>query len=136
MRKLYGDSMRKEAGFVKVLRSVASKNARIIERRAGRHGPEIKRVAKEVKGTFDKVYEETAEVVEDFLAKCTLSLSLCLIDDPLLKHHPANIIPYSATQDHGSRPRYQGPPAAISGKARHLVCRFPPCGPLSNRRLG
>jgi phosphatidylethanolamine N-methyltransferase len=70
MRKLYGDSLRKEAGFVKVIKSVASKNARILESRAGRHAPEIKRVAKEVKGTFDKVLEETADVVEEFLAKC------------------------------------------------------------------
>ncbi|KAG6899626.1 hypothetical protein C0993_008568 [Termitomyces sp. T159_Od127] len=54
MRKLYGDSLRKEAGFVKVMKSVASKNAKILESRAGRHAPEIKRVVREVKGTFDK----------------------------------------------------------------------------------
>lgn len=70
MRKLYGDSLRKDAGFVKVIKSVASKNVRILESRAGRHVPEIKRVAKEVKGTFDKVFEETADVVEEFLARC------------------------------------------------------------------
>lgn len=73
MRKLYGDSMRKEAGFVKVMKSVASKNAKILESRAGRHAPELKRVAKEVKGTFDKVFEETADAVEEFLAKCRSS---------------------------------------------------------------
>ena len=70
MRKLYGDSLRKEAGFVKVIKNVASKNARILESQAGRHAPEIKRVAKEVKGTFDKVFDETAEAVEEFLARC------------------------------------------------------------------
>ena len=70
MRKLYGDSLRKDAGFVKVMKSVASKNARILESRAGRHAPELKRVAREVKGTFDKVYEEAADAVEDFLARC------------------------------------------------------------------
>lgn len=69
MRKLYGDSLRKDAGFVKVIKSVASKNARLLESRAGRHAPEIRRVAKEVKGTFDKVFEETADVVEEFLAR-------------------------------------------------------------------
>ncbi|EPQ55966.1 hypothetical protein GLOTRDRAFT_76181 [Gloeophyllum trabeum ATCC 11539] len=69
MRKLYGDSLRKEAGFVKVMKKVAKKNARMLESRAGKHAPEIRRVAKEVKGTFDKVYEETAEAVEEFLAK-------------------------------------------------------------------
>lgn len=70
MRKLYGDSLRSDAGFVKVIKTVAQKNAHILESRAGRHAPEIRRVAKEVKGTFDKVYEETAEALEDFLAKC------------------------------------------------------------------
>ena len=68
MRKLYGDSIRSDAGFVKVIKKVAHKNAKLLETRAGKHAPEIRRVAREVKGTFDKVYEETAEVVEDFLA--------------------------------------------------------------------
>ncbi|KAH7911129.1 phospholipid methyltransferase-domain-containing protein [Hygrophoropsis aurantiaca] len=75
MRKLYGDSLRKEAGFVKVIKNVASKNARLLESRAGRHAPEIRRVAKEVKGTFDKVYEETADVVEEFLARSKPKIS-------------------------------------------------------------
>ncbi|GJE88973.1 phosphatidylethanolamine N-methyltransferase [Phanerochaete sordida] len=69
MRRLYGDSLRSDAGFVKVIKKVAQRNARLLERRAGRHAPEIKRVAREVKGTFDKVYGETAEVLEEFLAK-------------------------------------------------------------------
>lgn len=74
MRKLYGDALRKDAGFVKVIKNAARKNARLLETRAGRHAPEIKRVAKEVKGTFDKVFDETAEAVEEFLARCTFSL--------------------------------------------------------------
>ncbi|EIM80188.1 uncharacterized protein STEHIDRAFT_126160 [Stereum hirsutum FP-91666 SS1] len=79
MRKLYGDSLRKDAGFVKVIKKVASKNARLLERRAGRlglgqigQGPEMTRVVKvvrEVRGNLEKVFEETAEVVEEFLAK-------------------------------------------------------------------
>lgn len=76
MRKLYGDSLRKEAGFLKVIKNVASQNARLLESRAGRHGPGIKRVAREVKGTFGKVYDETAEALEEFLAKCK---PLCLL---------------------------------------------------------
>lgn len=72
MTKFYGDSLRKEAGFIKVIKNVASKNARLLESRAGKHAPELKRVAKEVKGTFDKVFEETADAVEEFLAKCKL----------------------------------------------------------------
>lgn len=70
MKKLYGDSLRKDAGFVKVMKSVASKNASIFESRAGRHAPELKRVVREVKGTFDKVFDETADAVEEFLARC------------------------------------------------------------------
>lgn len=78
MRKLYGDSLRKDAGFVKVIKSVASKNARILESRADKHAPELKRVVKEVKGTFEKVYEETADVVEEFLARCTSHLHVVI----------------------------------------------------------
>ena len=70
MKKLYGDSLRKDAGFVKVMKSVASKNVQILEKGAQRHAPELRRVVKEVKGTFEKVFEETADVVEEFLAKC------------------------------------------------------------------
>lgn len=70
MRKLYGDTLRNDAGFVKVIKKVAKKNAHLLETRAGRHAPKIRRVAKEVKGTFEKVYEETADAVEEFLAKC------------------------------------------------------------------
>ncbi|KAF9262041.1 hypothetical protein L218DRAFT_960639 [Marasmius fiardii PR-910] len=84
MHKLYGDSLRKEAGFVKVIKSVASKNARILEFRAGRHAPELKRVAKEVKGTFDKVLEETADVVEEFLAKSRPKISEVVQDTKVL----------------------------------------------------
>ena len=45
----------------------------MLESRAGRHAPELRRVAKGVKGTLDKVYEETAEAVMEFLPKPTLS---------------------------------------------------------------
>jgi phosphatidylethanolamine N-methyltransferase len=80
MRKLYGESLRPEAGFVKVIKKVATRNAaRLLDSRAGKHGPEIRRVAKEVKGTFDKVYEETAEVVEEFLAKCALRVAFITV---------------------------------------------------------
>jgi hypothetical protein len=75
MRKLYGDALRKDAGFTKIIKKVARKNARLLESRAGKHAPEIKRVAQEVKGSFDKVFEETAEVVEEFLSKCECASS-------------------------------------------------------------
>ena len=74
MAKLYGDSIRKEAGFVKVFKKVASRNA---QRVAKNTTPGMRRVAREVKGTIDKVYEETAEALEEFLAKCR---SFLLID--------------------------------------------------------
>lgn len=84
MRKLYGDSLRKDAGFVKVIKSVASKNARILESRADKHAPELKRVVKEVKGTFEKVYEETADVLEEFIARSRPKLSEVVQDTKVL----------------------------------------------------
>ncbi|KAG2005634.1 phosphatidylethanolamine N-methyltransferase [Coprinopsis cinerea AmutBmut pab1-1] len=84
MRKLYGDSLRKDAGFVKVIKNVANKNAKILESRAGKHVPELKRVVKEVKGTIDKVFEETAEAVEDFLAKSGPKFSEVVQDTKVL----------------------------------------------------
>ena len=68
MTKLYGDTIRKDAGFVKVFKEVASRNAQRVARKTT---PGMRRVAREVKGTIDKVYEETAEALEEFLAKCT-----------------------------------------------------------------
>lgn len=73
MKKLYGTSLRQEAGLTKVVKKVALRNAMLLESRAQKHVPEIKRVAKEVKGTFDKVYEETAEAVKDFIHPPNLS---------------------------------------------------------------
>ena len=108
MRKLYGDSIRSDAGFVKVLKKVAQKNARLLESRAGKHGPEIRRVAREVKGTFDKVYEETAEVVEDFLAKCEYSDPMDQVTGRWLTCPP------SAPEDQRSRARHEGAPAAVA----------------------
>ena len=76
MRKRYGDALRKDAGVTKIIKKVAEKNARMLERRAGKHAPELRRVAREVKGSFDKVFEETADVVEEFLNKCRFRLRL------------------------------------------------------------
>ncbi|KAH8988335.1 phosphatidylethanolamine N-methyltransferase [Lactarius akahatsu] len=84
MRKLYGDSLRKDAGFTKVVKKVASQNARLLESGAGRHAPEIRRVVREVRGTFEKVYEDTAEVVEEFLAKSRPRLSEVVQDTKFL----------------------------------------------------
>lgn len=70
MSKIYGDSLRKDAGFVKVMKSVASKNVKILESSADKHAPELKKAAKDVLDTFDKVYEEAADAIEDFVSKC------------------------------------------------------------------
>ncbi|KAF7307888.1 Phosphatidylethanolamine N-methyltransferase [Mycena kentingensis (nom. inval.)] len=88
MQKLYGDSLRKDAGFVKVIKSVATKNRRALEKHANKHAPELRRVAtevaREVKGTFDKVYEETADVVEEFFAKSRPVISEVVQDTKVL----------------------------------------------------
>ena len=76
MKKVYGDSLRKDAGVVKIIKKVATKNARILESRAEKHVPRLGKVAKEVKGSFDKVFKETEEVVEEFLNKCRFDLSI------------------------------------------------------------
>lgn len=117
MRKLYGDTLRSDAGFVKVIKKVAKKNARMLETRAGRHAPEIRRVAREVKGTFDKVYVETAEVLEDFLAKCACGIYVWKLQLRMLTQSPA----FSAPKDLGGHARYESTAAAISRTSCHLV---------------
>ena len=113
MRKLYGDSLRNDAGFVKVIKKVAHKNAKLLETRAEKHAPEIRRVAREVKGTFDKVYEETAEVVEDFLAKCKSSLPSVPCVYPHVGLH-------SAPEDHRGHAGHQGSSTAVARTPSHL----------------
>lgn len=68
MRKLYGSSLRKEAGLTKTIRSVALKNARFLERS---RVPEFKEIGKKVRGRFGR----TAEAVEGFLANATPNFS-------------------------------------------------------------
>ncbi|KAF8588065.1 phosphatidylethanolamine N-methyltransferase [Ramaria rubella] len=98
MQKLYGSSLRQEAGLTKVIKKVAKKNALLLESRAGRHAPELRRVAKEVKGTFDKVYEETTVVVKDLLGKPTLSE---VVQDTkvLLQHSREKLVISRVTSD-------------------------------------
>ncbi|KAF9646144.1 hypothetical protein BDM02DRAFT_3181049 [Thelephora ganbajun] len=81
MTKLYGDTIRKEAGFVKVFKKVASRNAQRVARKTT---PGMRRVAREVKGTIDKVYEETAEALEEFLAKSTPKITEVMHDTKVL----------------------------------------------------
>ncbi|KAG8991267.1 phosphatidylethanolamine N-methyltransferase [Tulasnella sp. JGI-2019a] len=82
MQKLYGDSLRKEAGLTKTIRNVALKNAKLFD---GKSAPvDIKRVAQEFKGTFEKVYEDTVDVVEEFLTKSRPRLSEVVQDTKVM----------------------------------------------------
>lgn len=67
MQKLYGNTLRKDAGVTKTLRNVAARNAHVL---GG-----VTRGVKEVHGTFEKVLEETADAVEEFLSRCECSRS-------------------------------------------------------------
>ncbi|KDN33294.1 hypothetical protein RSAG8_13615, partial [Rhizoctonia solani AG-8 WAC10335] len=72
MKKLYGNSIRKEAGLTKTLKNVAKKNANVA------------RVAHEVSGTFEKVYSEAAEAVEGFLSRSGPMISEVVQDTRIL----------------------------------------------------
>jgi phosphatidylethanolamine N-methyltransferase len=69
MRKRYGNTLRKEAGLTKVMKRVTRSQVKLLREKA----PELDRVVQEVRGTFERVIEETASIVEDFLAKCACS---------------------------------------------------------------
>jgi hypothetical protein len=125
MAKLYGPSLREEAGFIKVIKSVATKNARILESRAGKHGPEIRRVVKEVKGGFDKVFDETKDVVEEFLRICQ-SMSSVLFCRSFL---------YSSTKDIRGGTGDQVLAATIPREVDHYVSAIVPLPFLSKNIL-
>ena len=61
MRKLYGDALRKDGGTIKTVKN----NEKLFPSK-GR----VVRVASEVQGTFEKVFEETTDAVEVFLERC------------------------------------------------------------------
>lgn len=65
MRKVYGPSLRKEAGLTKTIKKLAIKNARMLDAT-----PEIRRMAEELRGTVEKVYEEATDALEDIISKC------------------------------------------------------------------
>lgn len=62
MKKLYGESLRKDAGVTKTLKNVAARNAHVL---GG-----VTRSVQEVSGTFEKVFEEAADAVEEFMQRC------------------------------------------------------------------
>lgn len=66
MKKVYGPSLRKEAGLTKTIKKLAVKNSKMMQA-SDRYAPEIRRVL----GTVEKVYEEAADVLDDFITKCS-----------------------------------------------------------------
>ncbi|KAH8920071.1 hypothetical protein BT69DRAFT_1284313 [Atractiella rhizophila] len=68
MQRLYGNAIRKEAGVTKTLRKVTEKS---VERRV----PKLTKVVKEVQGTIEKVTNEIAHEVDEFLEKSAPKLS-------------------------------------------------------------
>ena len=104
MTKLYGDSIRKEAGFAKVFKKLASRNA---QRVAKNTTPGMRRVAREVKGTIDKVYEETAEALEEFLARCASFHRIGASRIPTKM-----VLTASCAKNYGGDARHEGAPAA------------------------
>ena len=66
MKRLYGDSLRKDAGLTRVLKTVTRKHAEVLDK----HVPELGEVAQDLKKRLGSVYGETAVVFEDLLARC------------------------------------------------------------------
>jgi phosphatidylethanolamine N-methyltransferase len=72
MRKVYGASLRKEAGLTKTIKRLAIKNAKMLQ------ATPVQRVATEFRGTVGKVYEEATDVLEDFINKCERAKCPCI----------------------------------------------------------
>ena len=70
MRKLYGDTIRQDAGLTRMLKKLAKANGRLLELSADKHAPELKRRALEMKETLEKAVGQTTEAVDQLLAKC------------------------------------------------------------------
>ncbi|CAE6441284.1 unnamed protein product [Rhizoctonia solani] len=103
MKKLYGDSIRKEAGLTKTLKSVANRNANVA------------RVAHEVSGTFEKVYGDAAIAVEDFLSRCEYNIR----DSPNL-----GLLTHSRTNYIGGCPRHPSPTPTEQGLSSFDVSKY------------
>lgn len=65
MKKVYGPSLRKEAGLTKTIKKLAIKNSRMMHA-SNKYAPEIRRVL----STMEKVYEDATDVLDDFITKC------------------------------------------------------------------
>ena len=74
MKRLYGDSLRKDAGLTRVLKTVTRKHAQVLDK----HVPELAEVAQDLKKGLENVYGKTAVVLEDILARCKCPLVPCI----------------------------------------------------------
>jgi chemotaxis regulatin CheY-phosphate phosphatase CheZ len=66
MKRLYGDSLRKDAGLTRVLKTVTRRHAQALDK----HVPELAEVAQDLRKRLEGVYGETAVAFEDLLARC------------------------------------------------------------------
>ncbi|KZV93634.1 phosphatidylethanolamine N-methyltransferase [Exidia glandulosa HHB12029] len=84
MRKLYGDNVRGDAGLTRMLKKLAKTNARLLEAGAGKHAPELKRRALEMKETLEKVMGDTTEAMDQLLAKSRPMIEEVMNDTKIL----------------------------------------------------
>ncbi|BGP19913.1 hypothetical protein JCM10213_008612 [Rhodosporidiobolus nylandii] len=72
MQRLYGPSLRKDAGVTKTLRNAARRMSVSQKDKHSKHSEIFNRLSqnvREVQGTVEKVFEDTAEAVEEFLKR-------------------------------------------------------------------
>jgi hypothetical protein len=74
MKRLYGTTLRKDAGLTRVLKTVTRKHAQQLDK----HVPELAEAAQDLKKRLESVYGETAVALEDFLARCKCQFVLCV----------------------------------------------------------
>jgi len=73
MKRLYGDSLRKDAGLTRVLKTVTRKHVQVLDK----HVPiELAEAAQDLRKRLENVYGETAVAFEDLLARCESCLML------------------------------------------------------------
>ncbi|GAA5923256.1 hypothetical protein JCM3775_007484 [Rhodotorula graminis] len=115
MQRLYGNTLRKDAGVTKTLRNAVR---RVSEHRKGDDAHKtrqdlldrISKNVREVQGTVEKVFEETADAVEEFLSKSAPAVKGYVQDTKILLQQsgerfvisrvaaPADLASYDTTQ--------------------------------------
>ncbi|GAA5840346.1 hypothetical protein JCM11251_006701 [Rhodosporidiobolus azoricus] len=88
MQRLYGNALRKDAGVTKTLRNAMRRVS--VSRNQSKSTDRVdildrlSRNIREVQGTVEKVYEETAEAVEDFLSRSAPAVKGYMQDTKIL----------------------------------------------------